>query len=75
MSPVDKLKWFATFCILAAVAFRSQGSTFYIFDMWFGTVGALAWVAVAYVWKDRALLILNSVMSVMLVWGLLEYYL
>jgi hypothetical protein len=67
-----KLKWFATFCILAAVAFRSNGTDYYVFDMWFGFVGSVAWTVVAAIWKDRALFLLNIVMSLMLGVGLLD---
>jgi len=35
-------------------------------------LGAVGWFVVSFLWKDRALLLLNGVMSIMLAGGILK---
>lgn len=60
------LKWFATSLIILSVTFRMSGIEYRIFDLAFGTIGTLSWLIVAIFWKDRSLIVLNSVMLIML---------
>ena len=66
------VKWFATFMIIAAVISRSSG--FHLMDLIFSIVGTIGWTFVAIAWHDRALIVLNAVISVILAIGLLEYF-
>tara|TARA_A100001035_G_scaffold55991_2_gene41348 strand:- start:2562 stop:2867 length:306 start_codon:yes stop_codon:yes gene_type:complete len=66
------VKWFATFMIIAAVVCRSSG--FHLMDLIFSIVGTIGWTFVAIAWHDRALIVLNAVISVILAIGLLEYF-
>lgn len=66
------VKWFATFMIIAAVICRSSG--FHLMDLIFSIVGTIGWTFVAIAWHDRALIVLNAVISVILAIGLLEYF-
>ena len=74
--PVDwYLKWFATVMILSAVTIRSTGiPELQIYDMALSWVGAVGWFLVSYIWKDRALILLNGVMGVLLCAGLIRYF-
>ena len=66
------VKWFATFMIIAAVICRSSG--FHLMDLIFSIVGTIGWTFVAIAWHDRALIVLNAVISVILAIGILEYF-
>jgi hypothetical protein len=67
------LKWVATFIVLAAVACRSVDEIPRIYDIIFSWVGTGLWLVVSLAWKDRALILLNAVMSFMLFVALLRY--
>lgn len=67
------LKWLATFIILIAVACRSVDEIPKIYDVAFSWVGTGMWLIVSIAWKDRALILLNSVISFMLFVSILRY--
>ena len=67
------LKWFATILILIGVACRSVEDIPKIYDVVFSLIGGLAWLVVALAWKDRALILLNTVISFMLFTAVLSY--
>lgn len=64
------VKWFSTLMILCAVICRSSG--LHLYDMIFSIVGTIGWTYVGIVWHDRALMLLNAVISVILLIGLVE---
>ena len=66
------VKWAATIMILISVCFRNAGVEYYLLDMIFGTVGTVLWLWVSIVWKDRALIMLNVVLFVLLFTGILK---
>lgn len=66
------LKWIATALVLTAVACRSVDEVPRIYDLIFSWFGTLGWLVVSLAWKDRALIILNSVMGFMLFTALLR---
>ena len=67
------LKWLATLIILIAVACRSVDEIPKIYDVVFSWVGTGMWLMVSIAWKDRALILLNSVISFMLFVSILRY--
>ena len=67
------LKWLATLIILIAVACRSVDEIPKIYDVAFSWVGTGMWLVVSIAWKDRALILLNSVISFMLFVSILRY--
>lgn len=67
------LKWIATVFILMAVACRSVEEVPRIYDVVISWIGTGMWLVVSLAWKDRALILLNSVMSFMLFVSLLRY--
>jgi len=64
------VKWLATFIVLIAVIFRASG--YHVYDLSLSVVGTLMWAYVGFAWHDRALLVLNSVITVILAIGLVE---
>jgi len=68
------IKWVSSFLILAAVACRSTG-VLPMFDLWFSVMGTIGWFAVGMLWHDRALILLNGVLVVILTMGLMKAYL
>lgn len=66
------VKWIATAMILLSVSFRISGVEYHTLDMVFGTLGTVFWLWVSIIWKDRALIILNVVMFMLLFSGLLK---
>lgn len=68
------VKWAATVIILVSVMFRNAGVEFRQFDLAFGLLGTLLWLWVSVMWKDRALIILNTVMTLLLGSALLKEF-
>ena len=66
-------KWIATILVLIAVACRSVEEIPKIYDVVFSWIGTGMWLYVSLAWKDRALILLNAVMSFMLFVALLRY--
>jgi len=66
------IKWFASIAILLAVAFRSAGEQYHLFDLYFSLIGSIGWLTVSLAWKDRALIMLNTVMTLTLLTGILK---
>ena len=66
------IKWIATFLVLIAVMCRSVEEVPRIYDIVFSLLGTGGWLYVSLCWKDRALMMLNSVMMVMLASALLR---
>lgn len=67
------LKWAGSIIVLFAVAIRSAGiPELQIWDVFLSWVGAAMWAVVGFLWKDRAVLLLNSVLALMLFSALLR---
>ena len=67
------LKWIATIFVLIAVACRSVDEIPKIYDVVFSWIGTGGWLIVSLAWKDRALILLNSVIAFMLFVAILRY--
>ena len=67
------VKWVASIFILIAVCFRAAGG-FNTFDLYFSFIGTLGWFWVGYLWHDRALILLNSVLVTLILVGLMNFY-
>ena len=64
------IKWVASVILLAAMVVRSAGVSNFL-DTLLSFIGCLGWLFVAFIWKDRALIILNAVACFILLTGLL----
>lgn len=67
------LKWIASILILISLTFRSAGPDYYSYDIAFGWIGIVGWLAVSILWKDRALILLNGVSLVLLSIAILNF--
>jgi len=65
------IKWIASAILLCAMASRSNPELA-IYDQTFSLVGTLGWLIVALIWKDRALIILNTAAVIILGSGLIS---
>lgn len=77
------IKWTSSIIVLAAISIRSAnipnelmfGFPLQVWDILFSWLGAVGWFIVGFMWKDRALILLNGVISLMLFGGLLRFLL
>lgn len=67
------IKWGASIIILFAVACRSVEEVPRIYDIIFSLIGCAGWFIVGFMWHDRALMVLNSVLVFMLSLSLLRF--
>ena len=68
------LKWVASIIVLCSLAMRAAGPEFRFYDLSFGAVGIALWCWVSIIWKDRALIMLNTVSLFMLGVALLKEF-
>ena len=67
------IKWWASVLLVLAMGMRATGDpTYAIFDLWFSFIGVIGWLIVSILWKDRALILLNSVGGMILLTGILK---
>jgi hypothetical protein len=67
------LKWIASIWLIVAISFRSTGiPTLQFYDMLFSFGGTALWAVVGFMWRDRALIVINTIAAVMLFGGLLS---
>ncbi len=70
------VKWAASFITLAGISVRASGLTEYQhIDLICSWIGAAGWFYVGFKWNDRAIMILNGVIGVILFAGIMRYYL
>jgi hypothetical protein len=67
------VKWVATILVILAVACRSVDEIPKIYDVVLSFAGTGLWLWVSLQWKDRALIVLNSVIVFMLGVSILRY--
>ena len=65
------IKWASTAILLVAITSRAAGGP-QIVDFCLSITGCLGWTVVGFMWHDRALMILNSVISGILTVGVLR---
>ena len=65
------IKWISSAILLLAMAVRSNPDLA-IYDQTFSLIGCLGWLVVALIWKDRALIILNTAAGIILGSGLIS---
>lgn len=69
------IKWAASIAVLIAITFRASGvPELYIYDMFLAWASAVGWWFVGFMWKDRALMLVNGVAGVVLFAGILRYF-
>ena len=71
---IDVVKWVASIVIIIAVTLRASGDEYHAYDLVFSFTGTSLWLIVSFAWKDKALILLNSVMAFTLLSGLVKDY-
>lgn len=66
------VKWAASIIIMMSLAMRAAGAEYRMYDLYLGWVGILLWIWVSVMWRDRALIMLNSVSFFMLCVAILK---
>ena len=67
--PVDwYIKWIATVFILTGMALRTTQQFMFI-DIIVSLIGAIGWMVVGIMWKDKSLISLNAVATLILLYG------
>jgi len=64
------IKWFASLLILIAMASRGTGLDLYpgvSVDIVFSILGTTGWLIVGLLWKDRAIIVVNAVGTLLLI--------
>jgi hypothetical protein len=67
------IKWASSLIIVIAVMCRSVEEVPKIYDVSLSLVGCIGWGVVGYLWHDRALLMLNSILCIVLATSILRH--
>ena len=66
------IKWIASIILVGGVILTSNN--IYPLNLMVHAIGMFGWFIVAIIWNDRALLVINAVSLVLLLNGLVSYY-
>ena len=66
------IKWIASIILVVGVILTSNN--IYPYNLMVHALGMFGWFMVAIIWNDRALLVINAVSLVLLINGLVSYY-
>ena len=66
------LKWIASFLILASLTMRAAGPEYLMYDLVIVYIGIVLCTWVSIIWKDRALIMLNTISGFMLLTTILR---
>ena len=70
------VKWFASILVLVAISFRASNiASLHGLDLMLSCTSCVLWLWVGFVWRDRAIMLVNGVAGIMLFGGTLQYYL
>ena len=62
------IKWFASVLLIIGMILRTTQEYMFI-DITLSMIGASGWLIVGIIWKDRSLIILNTVATIILFYG------
>ena len=65
------IKWFASIVLIIGAAVTALDM--YPYNMYFQFVGLTGWLIVGIMWKDWALIVVNSIGSLILLAGIIHY--
>jgi fatty-acid desaturase len=66
------IKWVASVILIIGITLTANN--IYPLNLFFDVVGLTGWFIVAMLWNDHALIVINSVSIVILLNGILNYY-
>lgn len=62
------IKWISSFILIVGMMLRTTQEYMFL-DLTLSCIGAFGWLVVGLMWKDRALIILNTVATTILLYG------
>ncbi len=65
------LKWVASVFVLCGMSIRGIPEL-QIYDLMFSTIGVFLWLGVSFLWKDRALILLNGLGLMFLIKNIIQ---
>ena len=66
------LKWVSSVIVLAAMSMRGVPELI-VYDLYLSVIGIFGWLLVSFMWRDRALILLNSFGLLFLLRNLIEH--
>jgi len=66
------IKWFASIVLIMGAGVTALDM--YPYNMYFQFVGVTGWLIVGIMWKDWALIVVNSIGSLILLVGIIHYF-
>ena len=78
VTPTHTIDWYIKWVssVLLIIAMFARGvEELKLLDLVFSTLGCMGWLVVSLIWKDRALIILNSLAVFVLGSGIVRYFL
>ena len=65
------LKWVSSIILIIGIVLTSHN--IYPINLYVSSVGLLGWTIVGFIWKDRAIMVVNLISLVIYVTGLINY--
>ena len=66
------IKWIASIILIFGAA--STAMNMYPYNMYFQFVGVTGWLVVGAIWRDYALIVVNTIGSLILLIGIIDYH-
>jgi hypothetical protein len=66
------IKWFASIILIIGVS--TTALNMYPYNMYFQWIGITGWLIVGILWKDWALILVNTIGSLILLTGIIHYH-
>jgi len=66
------LKWASSIVLIIGMMFTSNN--IYPLNLVFHIIGLMGWVTVAFMWNDRALIVINTIGLVIYINGVIKYF-
>ena len=66
------IKWASSITLIIAMMFTAVDM--FPMNMWIANIGFIGWLTVGMLWHDRALIMLNGVLTTLLAMGLVKLY-
>ena len=64
------IKWLASFILIVGMMLRTTQEYMFL-DLLLSCIGAFGWLVVGVMWQDRSLIILNTVATTILLYGVI----
>ena len=66
------IKWASSIILILAMLFTS--ANMFPINLWIANLGFIGWLVVGMLWHDRSLIVLNTVCSTILMFGIIRFF-